>query len=130
MMFGRKTDVEFVEALRRRQTWRRRVGLLMIVLGLVAILAVFLAVQHFQEQVLSTTNSISDLDSGGDHRLSQAANRLAYSLGFNLGGKFGNLVTWCGIIIGYGVYLIVGDRRERLLLEYEQKARTANEERA
>jgi len=101
---------------------------LLIGFGALSVAGALWAASYFEAEVLRL---VSQLDPKRDSALSEAADTLAFALGFKLGATIVGIglagVTACV----HGLYLLLGARKERLLLQYhDQIERLTNEKRA
>ena len=121
-----QSDEKFIERTRRQFLTRRRWGIVLLVFGALLIGGALWVASYFEAKIL---DAVSKLDPTKDSALSEAAENLAFALGFKLGATvigmaFGG-VTACV----HGLYLLFGARRERLLLQYHDEIENLKHER-
>jgi hypothetical protein len=113
-----QADEEFVNRIRRQFSNRRRTGALLVGFGALFVAGALWTASYFEAEVLRL---VSQLDLKRGSVLSDAADTLAFALGF----KFGATTVGIGLAgvaaCVHGLYLLLGARKERLLLQYHDQ---------
>ena len=114
-----QSDEEFVTRIRRRFLLRRRSGLLLLVFGVLLLVGAFCAYWYFEPRFLELTKPISRPTT--EPAVLEAANKIAFLLGVKL-ATFVTAVSLSGVTgCLQGLYLLLGARKERLLLQYHDE---------
>lgn len=126
--FRKKSDREFVDALRRNERFRRPAGLVSIVLGLALAGFHFWGAVWMKDKALNLAATVADIQrmaaeveaARGGHpsdKPDQVA-PLAYATGFSSGFRFSQGVMFGALLVVLGVQLRFGGRKDRMLIHH------------
>ena len=126
--FRKKTDREFVDALRRNERFRRPAGLVLIVLGLVLLGFHLWGAVWTKDTALKLASSVVDIqrmvaevEAARGIRPAEKPDEvapLAYTLGFSSGLKLTQGVMLGSLSLVLGIRLCFGGRKDRMLSHY------------
>ena len=113
-------DDEFLAQVKRQYDRRKKLGALYIGAAMLLVFGGIWLYIYAEEQMRALLD-LFGLAQADDEPVKQAVDLVAFEAGLKVGGTLTGLAIGAGTMIGYGIDLIWGQRKERMLLELSQK---------
>jgi len=112
------TDEQVIERVRRAQRYRRLIGIICIILGLVGIAIVAYWVHALETKSLAVFHELAEKSNPTTHDVERSIDETRFSMGFTLGFISASGFTGaCGLCAAGFVYVLTSNRKDRLLLK-------------
>src|SRR5690349_5351813 len=118
------SDEDFLARIRRTYESRRKVGFLILLLGVSLIAGTVWGYVYSTEAARKFMAVLADAPTTTENA-KQIVDMSTFFLGFKLGGALTGLAVAGGHLLGYGIYLLWGQRKERMLLELSRREKEA-----
>src|SRR5687767_1840975 len=119
-MFSSVSDEEFLARIKRTYESRRRIGILVLLLGIALLVGTAWGYVYTTDAaknlMAALTNAPTDATTA-----ELIVDMSTFFLGFKLGGSLTGMAVGAGHLLGYGIYLLWGQRKERMLLELSRR---------
>lgn len=119
-MFVSPEDDEFLARVRRQYESRKKWAALYIGTAVLMAIGGFWLYIHAEEQMRNLL-AVFGVAQANDEPVKQAVDLVAFSLGLKVGTTLTGMALGAGSMLGYGLNLLLGRRKERLLLELSKK---------
>lgn len=117
-LFGKKSDRDVVDALRRTERYRRPAGLAFILLGLALVGLHAWGEGWMKRKTLQIADSVSDIQRSSRSETPDQSTRFAYAVGFRSGLSFSQGMMFAALSFGLGIRLLFASRKDRMLIHY------------
>jgi hypothetical protein len=113
-------DNEFLAQVKRQYDRRKKLGVLYVGTAVLFVIGAIWFYVYAEEQMRALLD-VFGLIQTDDEPIKQAIDLAAFEAGLKVGGTLTGLAIGAGTLLGYGLDLLLGQRKERLLLELSEK---------
>jgi len=119
-MLQHLSDDEYLARVRRQYESRRKFGVICLALGAASLIGAIWGYTYGMAAVREYLEVLTRAPTTHENAV-QIVDTSTFFVGFKLGSAITGMAAGAGSMIGYGIYLLWGQRKERMLLEVTKR---------